>query len=62
MAEHDVEVAFDEEARGWWAVWPPGAIGWGSTRHAALDDLRQAAHLAVDALIDLRLEDTSPNG
>lgn len=53
--KRDIEVGFDEQSRDYCAVWDPVAIGLGRTRREALEDLREAAHLGVDALIDLKL-------
>jgi predicted RNase H-like HicB family nuclease len=45
----------------YYAIWQPVAIGAGTTRQEALDDLRQAAHFGVDTFLDLKLEDPKRN-
>jgi orotidine-5'-phosphate decarboxylase len=50
-------IEFDEDMKGYYAIWKPTVIGTGKTRQELLDDLRQAAHFGVDTFIDLKLED-----
>ena len=54
---NEIQIAFDEEMQGYYAIWEPVAIGAGKTRREALDDLRQTAHFGVDTFIDLKLKD-----
>ena len=58
----DIEVGFDEQSRDYYAVWDRVAIGLGRTRREALEDLREAAHLGVDTLVDLKLGDKGDQG
>ena len=53
----DIEVEFDEQSGEYYAVWNLVAIGLGRTSSEALEDLREAVHLGVDTLIDLKLGD-----
>jgi hypothetical protein len=52
----EIHIEFDEDMKGYYAVWKPLVIGTGETRKKALDDLRQAAHFGVDTFIDLALK------
>ena len=54
----DIEIEFDKETQSYYTNWrPPIAIGLGKTKDKALEDLKQAAHLSVDTLIDIKLRD-----
>ena len=57
-----VEIEFDEETQNYYICWQPIVISLGKTKHEALDDLRQAAHFTVDALVDLKLTDIREGG
>jgi predicted RNase H-like HicB family nuclease len=56
-----IEIEFDEETQDYYIVWEPLIISSGNTRQESLEDLREAAHFAVDTLIDLKLSDISKN-
>ena len=51
----DIEIEFDEETRDYYIVWSPTVISLGKTKDEALEDLREAAHLFVDTMVDLKL-------
>jgi hypothetical protein len=53
-----INLKFDRETREFYTIWEPVVIGMGKTTHQALEDLRIAAHCAVDTLVDLKLKDT----
>lgn len=55
--KNDIDISFDEETRTYYIVWQPFIVGMGKTVHEVLKDLRQAAHLGVDTLINLKLKD-----
>ena len=55
---HDIAVEFDEASRSYFIVWAPLLAGAGATEHEALEELRDAAHFGVDAMIDMKLKDT----
>jgi predicted RNase H-like HicB family nuclease len=57
LAKNTINLEFDRETGEYYIIWKPIAIGMGKTRHEALKDLREAAHLGVDTLIDLKLKD-----
>ncbi len=54
---HDIEIEFDEATRSYFIVWTPLIAGAGGTEHEALQELRDAAHFGVDALIDMKIKD-----
>jgi|LGOV01.1.fsa_nt_gb predicted RNase H-like HicB family nuclease len=61
-SNRDIQIEFDEETQNYYVSWePPIAIGLGKTKEEALEDLREAAHLGVDTLIDLKLRDVRWN-
>jgi len=46
-SNRDIQIEFDEETQNYYVSWePPIAIGLGKTKEEALEDLREAAHLA----------------
>jgi hypothetical protein len=55
--KNNIDIEFDEETRGYYIIWEPVIIGMGKTSRAALEDLREAAHLGADTLIDLKTKD-----
>ena len=52
----DIEIEFDEETQNCYIIWQPLVISLGKTKQEALEDLREAAHLGVDTLIDIKLK------
>ena len=59
---NDIEVEFDEETQNYYITWQPIVISLGKTKQEALVDLREAAHLGVDTLIDIKLRDIKKGG
>ena len=55
----DIEIEFDGETQDYYIVWEPVVISLGKTKGEALEDLREAAHLFVDTLVDLKLKGIS---
>ena len=53
---------FDEQTRDYYIVWRPIVIGSGRTKREALLDLREAAHLGVDTMIESKLKDSQEGG
>ncbi len=53
----EIEIEFDEAAKLYFAMWEPVVIGAGDTQYKALNDLKQAAHFGIDAMINLKLKD-----
>ncbi len=56
--KNDIDISFDEETRAYYIIWQPLIAGMGNTIHEVLEDLRQAAHLGVDTLINSKLRDS----
>ena len=57
-----VEIEFDEETQNYYVCWEAIIIGLGKNKREALDDFREAAHYAVDTLIDLKQRDIRQGG
>ena len=51
----NIEIEFDEETRDYYIVREPIVISLGKTKDEALEDLREAAHLFIDTMVDLKL-------
>lgn len=49
---HNFQIEFDEVSRSYFIFWRTVIAGLGETPHEAMDDLRQAAHLGIDTMID----------
>ncbi len=58
LPKNDIDINFDEETRAYYIIWQPFVVGMGKTVHEVLEDLRQAAHLGVDTLINSKLRDS----
>ena len=59
LAKGDINLQYDQEIREYYVIWEPAIIGMGKTKGEAMEDLRTASHFYTDALIDLKLEDTT---
>jgi predicted RNase H-like HicB family nuclease len=59
---NSVEIEFDEETQNYYICWEAIVISLGKTKREALDDFREAAHYAVDTLIDLKQRDIRQGG
>ena len=55
MVSNDINLEYDRESGEYYIVWEPVVVSAGETERQALEDLRGAAHLGVDTLIDLKL-------
>ena len=52
----EIMLEFDDEISSYYAIWQPvAAIGLGSTRIEALEDLRSAAHFGIETRLNLKL-------
>jgi hypothetical protein len=52
----EIAVAHDDGSRNYYCIWRSlTSVGLGSTEADALDDLRAAAHFAVDTIVDFKL-------
>lgn len=56
MAGNDIKLDYDKTSGEYYIVWEPVVISAGKTERQALEELRGAAHLGVDTLIDQRLQ------
>ena len=56
MVRSDINLEYDKESGDYYIVWEPVVISAGATEREALEELRGAAHLGVDTLIDLKLK------
>jgi predicted RNase H-like HicB family nuclease len=52
-----IEIELDPETNDYFIIWEPRVISLGKTEKEALEDLREAAHFAVDILVDLKHKD-----
>ena len=60
MSNGGIEIRFDDVSGDYYIIWElPRAIGLGGTEVAALHDLRQAAHLCIDLLIEQKLKEVA---
>jgi len=55
VVRNDINFEYDEKSGEYYIVWEPVVVCAGKTERQALEDLRGAAHLGVDTLIDLKL-------
>jgi hypothetical protein len=55
---NEIDIKFDAASQEYYASWEPIVIGTGKTVYETLEDLRQAAHFSIDALIDLKSGNT----
>jgi len=56
VVRNDIKLEYDKESGDYYIVWEPVVISAGKTARQALEELRGAAHLGVDTLIDLKLK------
>ncbi len=56
MVRNDINLEYDQESGEYYIVWEPVILSAGKTERQALEELRGAAHLGVDTLIDLKLK------
>jgi predicted RNase H-like HicB family nuclease len=59
---NSITLEFDKESGEYYIVWEPLVIGAGKTKDEALQDLREAAHLGVDTMIDRKLQNMKKEG
>jgi hypothetical protein len=57
-SSREIQIEYDKENRNCHVILEAGkAIGLGTTRRDALEDLREAAHFYVDSMIDMKLRE-----
>ena len=62
IPNHEILIESDAETDGFYTIWEPGsAIGMGTTKKEALDDLREAVHLYIDTMVDAKLREVNHN-
>ena len=62
MVTNDIKLDYDEVSGEYYIVWEPIILSAGQTERRALEELRGAAHLGVDTLIDRRLQRLKKEG
>ena len=56
----DIYIEYEESDGNYFIVWRPiVTIGSGATGKEALEDLRKAAHLGIDTILNKKLEELS---
>jgi predicted RNase H-like HicB family nuclease len=56
VVRNDINLEYDQESGDYYIVWEPVILSAGKSARQALEELRGAAHLGVDTLIDLKLK------
>ena len=56
MVRNDINLEYDRESGDYYIVWEPVVVSAGKTARQALEEVRGAAHLGVDTLIDRKLK------
>ena len=55
----DIQIEYDSVSSTYYIVWQPMVVvGGGSSRKAALDDLKSAAHFGIDTILNKEIEKT----
>jgi predicted RNase H-like HicB family nuclease len=62
VVRNDINLEFDKESGEYYIVWEPVVISAGRTEREALEELRGAAHLGVDTIIDRKLQKINKEG
>jgi predicted RNase H-like HicB family nuclease len=62
VVRNDINLEFDKESGEYYIVWEPVVISAGRTEREALEELRGAAHLGVDTIIDRKLKKINKEG
>jgi predicted RNase H-like HicB family nuclease len=62
LAYDEIIIAYDGDSQSYYCIWRPlTSVGLGKTEAEALDDLRAAAHLGVETMVDLKLREIGEN-
>jgi predicted RNase H-like HicB family nuclease len=56
VAGNDIKLEYDRESGDYYIVWEPLVLSAGRSAAEALEELRGAAHLGVDTMIDRKLQ------
>jgi predicted RNase H-like HicB family nuclease len=62
VVRNDINLEFDKESGEYYIVWEPVVISAGRTEREALEELRGAAYLGVDTIIDRKLKKINKEG
>jgi predicted RNase H-like HicB family nuclease len=58
----EITIAYDDDSQSYYCIWRPlTSVGLGKTEAEALDDLRAAAYLGVETMVDLKLREIEKN-
>jgi len=58
----EIIIAYDDDSQSYYCIWRPlTSVGLGKTEAEALDDLRAAAHLGIETMVDLKLREIEKN-
>ena len=58
----EIMIAYDDDSQSYYCIWRPlTSIGLGRTEAEALDDLRAAAHLGIETIVDLKQREIGEN-
>jgi predicted RNase H-like HicB family nuclease len=58
----EIIIAYDDDSQSYYCIWRPlTSVGLGRTEAEALDDLRAAAHLGIETIVDLKLREIENN-
>ena len=59
----EIIIEYDDTSKNYCIFWRPlVAVGMGDTEKAALEDLRQAAHLGIETEVNLKLTEIDKGG
>lgn len=54
----EIRIEYDGDSQSYFVIWQPAtAVGAGKTEQEALEDLRAAAHLGIETMVNLKLEE-----
>ena len=58
----EIAIDYDDDSQSYYFIWRPlTSVGLGKTEAEALDDLRAAAHLGIETMVDLKLREIEKN-
>jgi len=58
----EIIIAYDDDSQSYYCIWRPlTSIGLGRTEAEALDDLRAAAHLGIETMVNSKLREIKKN-
>jgi predicted RNase H-like HicB family nuclease len=58
----EIIIAYDDDSQSYYCIWRPlTSVGLGRTEAEALDDLRAAAHLGIETMVNLKLREIENN-